>query len=206
MKKITSMVLVLFCVMWGSIQVTLAASDPVTMLRSLADDMIASLKAHKASLKSNPSFVYSLANKIVIPHADLEEMSKRVLPAQTWNNATPSQRSQFESEFTKLLVRTYSSALADYNDQTIKFYPVRGNIAGKSSVTVNSQINRSDAPPVAVSYKVHLKGSEWMLYDMSVEGVSLLQSFQEQFRQKLAQGNMDQLLQDLKQHNVRRSN
>jgi len=205
MRKAITTLFILFGLMLGNIQIAAAnSSDPVGMVQALADEMIASLKAHKTTLKSNPALVYSLAYKIVIPHADLDEMSQRVLPPQTWNNASSSQRVQFEKEFTNLLVHTYASALADYTDQTIRFFPVRGSIAGKNNMTVNSQIVRSDGPPVAVSYRLHLKGSEWKLYDMSVEGVSLLQSFQEQFRQKLSQGNMDQLLQDLKSHNMQK--
>jgi phospholipid transport system substrate-binding protein len=179
-------------------------SDPVDLVSSLADKMIASLKSRQATLKNNPKLVYSLAYKIVIPHADLDEMSQRVLPPQTWKNASSRQQAEFKQEFTHLLVQTYASALANYKDQTVRFYPVRGSIAGKNVITVNSQIIRSDGPPVSVSYRLHLQGSHWKLYDMTVEGVSLLQSFQEQFRQKLSQGNMAQLLQDLRQHNAKR--
>ncbi|MCD6038896.1 MAG: mlaC [Gammaproteobacteria bacterium] len=205
MKKITILVGILFAFFWGSVQMAFANSnDPVGMMQMLANEMITSLKAHKTTLKNNPKLVYSLAYKIVIPHADLDEMSQRVLPPQTWNNASASQRTQFKKEFTDLLVRTYASALGDYTDQNIRFFPVRGGASGKDTVTVNSQIVRSDGPSVAVSYKLHLKGSSWMVYDMAVEGVSLLQSFQEQFRQKLSQGTMDQLLKDLREHNIKK--
>lgn len=100
-----------------------AGSGPVEMLQSVADQMIASLKSHQTTLKQNPSLVYSLAYKIIVPHADLDEMSKRVLPPQTWNNATAGQRQEFKREFTNLLVRTYASALAEYKDQTVRFFP-----------------------------------------------------------------------------------
>src|SRR3989344_3983333 len=99
--------------------VNAAQVDPVDMLRSIADQLINSLKAHKTNLKSNPSLVYSLATRIVVPHADLVEMSKRVIPPRIWQQATNGQRSEFQSEFTILLVRTYASALAEYNDQSI---------------------------------------------------------------------------------------
>lgn len=178
---------------------------PVALLQSIADQMIASLKSHKTSLKTNPSLVYSLATRIIVPHADLNAMSKRVLPPATWNNATPSQRSQFKNEFTTLLVRTYASALAEYTDQTIRFYPVRGGYQGKSSVRVDSQIVRTDGPSIEVSYRLFLRGSQWMLIDMTVEGVSLLESFRSQFADKLAQGDMNNLIRELSQHNTNHS-
>jgi phospholipid transport system substrate-binding protein len=183
--------------------IAFAAPDPVAMLESVANEMVAALKEHKATLRTNPSIVYSFANRIVVPHADLAEMSKRVLPPQTWENATPSQRSQFQAQFTNVLIRTYASALTDYQDQTVKFYPVRGGYAGKTSVKVDSKIIRSDGPSIPVNYRLVLEGSEWKLYDMSVEGVSLLESFRSQFADRLSQGNMDQLIKSLSNHNQR---
>jgi phospholipid transport system substrate-binding protein len=180
-----------------------AEQSPVDMLKSVADQMIQALKQNKATLKAKPSFVYSLANRIVVPNADLDEMAKRVLPPQTWNHANSAQRKEFKREFTQLLVRTYATALADYTDQTVQFYPIRGGYQGKTTVQVNSKIVRSDGPSIPVNYRLTLKGSGWKLFDISVEGISLLESFRSQFADKLSQGNIEQLIKDLKIHNTR---
>jgi phospholipid transport system substrate-binding protein len=205
MKKLLSFVVLFASLMLAGMQVASANdSDPVSMLQSLADQMIANLKSNKATLKTNPSLVYSLARKIVVPHADLSEMSKRVLPPQIWNSATASQRSQFENEFTTLLVRTYASALSDYTDQTVEFHPVRGGVVGKSTVRVDSQIVRSDGAPINVNYRLIRQGSVWKLYDMTVEGVSLIESFRSQFADKVSQGSdMAGLIQYISAHNAK---
>lgn len=176
------------------------ASDPVNTVRSVADQMIAQLKSHSITLKQNPKLVYSLTMKIIVPHASITEMSKRVLPPSVWQTATASQRAQFQKEFTIMLVRTYASALAEYKDQTLHFYPLRGGVEG-SSVKVDSQIERSDGPSIAVSYRLARAGSDWKLYDLIVEGVSLLESFRSQFADQLAQGNINTLLQQMHNHN-----
>jgi phospholipid transport system substrate-binding protein len=208
MKKLCSKIF-LFCIgLVLSLQLSAANNvnvDPVKMLNKIADDVIASLKTHQAHLKSNPDLVYKLAKTIIVPHADLSEMSQRVLPPKTWNTATSSQKAQFQAQFTTLLVHTYAAALADYTDQVINFYPVRGGYANKNKVTVNSVINRSDGPSISVNYRVILNNGEWKLYDIIVEGVSLLQSFQDQFQQKLSTGDMAKLLVDLQQHNAKPS-
>jgi len=173
----------------------------VNMLRSLADQMISKLKAHKATLKTHPALVYSFANQIIVPHADLNEMSKRVLPPKTWNEATPAQRAQFQKEFTAILIRTYASALAQYKDETVQFYPARGGYAGKSMVTVDSKIIRSNGPSISVRYSLVLRGSQWKLYDMTVEGVSMLQSFRSQFADQLSRSNMAELIRVLAARN-----
>ncbi len=177
--------------------------DPTDMLQSLANRMIESLKANKTSLQTDPNKSYALAYKILVPHADIAEMSKRVLPPQVWNNATSNQRSRFESEFTKLLVRTYASALSDYDNQTVKIFPVRGGYQGKSIIAVSSQIIRSDGSPIGVNYSLVAKSSGWKVYDMTVEGVSLLESFRSQFADKLSQGSsIDNLINEIEKHNA----
>ncbi len=202
MKKLLTSFLIFISIAWTSAYAS--DNDPVNMLQSLANNMISSLKSNQSSLKSNPGIVYSLAYKIVVPKADIGFMAKSVIPPQTWNNATSKQRAQFETEFTKLLVRTYASALKDYTSQTVKFFPVRGGYQGKTNITVSSQIIRTDGPSISVNYRLINSGNNWKLYDMSVEGVSIIESFRSQFAGKLSQGNMDNLIRDLVKHNQAR--
>lgn len=181
----------------------LPQNDPVLMLRSIADQMIAALKAHKATLKDHPSFVYSLANNIVVPHADLNETSKRVLPPKVWVEASNPERAEFKKEFTTLLIRTYASALATYKDQEVKFYPIRGGYANRATVEVNSDIVSNDNPAISVSYRLIRVGNQWRLFDMSVEGVSLIESFRSQFSDIVEGGNLRELLERMRNHNAR---
>lgn len=208
MKKIAGLLLVTLSMLLLGLETAFAndRTNPVEMLESVANQMMDTLKANQSSLKSDPAKTYAIAYKIVVPHADIAEMSKRVLPPQTWQSASAAQRSKFEAQFTKLLVGTYASALADYTNQTVKFYPVRGGYEGKSTVSVSSQIIRSDGPPVVVNYRlIHASTGGWKLFDMTVEGISLLESFRSQFADKLAKGNMDALINDLSNHNANQS-
>lgn len=179
---------------------TIAANDPVSMLQSVANQMLNGLKQNRATLQGNPRVVYSLAQRILVPHADVAEMAKRVLPPRTWNSATPAQRAQFEREFSTLLIRTYGSALAQYTDQQVKFFPMRAS--GSSSVRVDSQIVRDNGPAISVTYQVIRRGGQWKVYDMTVEGVSILESFRSQFADQLSQGNIADLLRVIRKHNA----
>jgi phospholipid transport system substrate-binding protein len=199
-KIILSFFIVLFG--WFTSALSYAQGDPVALLRHVADNMIAGLKAHQATLKTKPETVYSLAYQYVVPFADLTEMSKRVLPPPVWNNASSVQRKAFEKAFTTKVIRTYASALTNYKDQTIKFYPVRGGTGG-NTLEVSSDIMSSQSQPIHVTYRLIRKGSSWKLYDMSVEGVDMLESFRAQFADILSQANIDQLLQRLNGHNKR---
>lgn len=174
------------------------ANNPVSLLQNVADNMVNGLKANKANLKTKPDIVYSLTYRYVVPFAALPEMSKRVLPPQIWNSASNAQRVQFQKLFTKTVMRTYASALMNYQDQTIRFFPIRGGYS--NTVEVNSVIESSTRQPIHVTYRMIATAKGWRFYDMSVEGVSMLSSFRAQFADILTQGNMNVLLNRLSDH------
>jgi phospholipid transport system substrate-binding protein len=170
----------------------LAETSAVTLLQNIANNMIAGLKANKATLKTQPKVVYSLAYQYVVPHADINLMARQVIPPAVWRNATPNQQERFKKAFTTTLIRTYASALSSYHDETVRFYPPRGR--GKI-LEVQSEIHSASRPPINVSYRLVQTNDGWKLIDLSVEGVSMLNSFRSQFSDILAQGNMELLLQ-----------
>ena len=104
------------------------------------------------------------------------------------------------------MVHTYSSALAAYQDQTVKFFPLRGNLDGQTHIQVNSQILQNGGPPITVNYRLVLEGGEWKVFDFSVDGVSMLESFRSQFATELSNGNLDALIKKLANHNSQAAN
>ena len=103
--KFLAALMILMCG-WIYSASALAAGDPVNMLQNIANNMINGLKSNQATLKSKPQIVYNLAYKYVVPYADLNEMSRRVLPPQVWNSASPAEKARFQKEFTRTLIRT----------------------------------------------------------------------------------------------------
>ena len=202
-KFLVSFFMMMFAWLACTSYASASENDPVGLLQYVANNMISGLKANKATLKTKPQVVYNLAYRYVVPHADLPEMSKRVLPPQIWNSATPAQRAQFQKEFTVTLIRTYASALSSYQDQTIQFYPIRGGYEGRNTVEVSSEIQSSSTQPISVTYRLMRVGGTWKLYDLSVEGVSMLESFRSQFSDILSSGSMPELLQRMSGHNNR---
>lgn len=201
MKKtaffITSIFLSLLCVKsWAQ---TLPA--PVAMLQNTSDQLIAALKHNKASLKKNPNVVYQIVDKILVPHVDLIGMSRSVLGRQAWTNATPDQKQRFMQEFKNLLIHTYSSALQNYNNQTVRFLPIRGGFNDQTRVQVNSEILQQNGPPISVSYRLIKQNNDWKVYDFSVDGVSMLESFRSQFATDLNHGDLNYLIDKLARHN-----
>lgn len=175
--------------------------DPVVLLKDISARLIAGLKKNQADLKTNPQAVYDLANSIIVPHADINEMAQRVIPPQIWQKTSATLQAEFKQQFTTLLVRTYSAALAAYSDEEVKFYPIRGGYQGKANVQVDCVIIQPDGPQIPVSYRLSRHSNRWLVYDLIVDGVSLLQSFRSQFADQLANGNMADLVKQLTNHN-----
>lgn len=193
MRKILSFVL-MFTV--GLTQIVWAQSSPITVLENAANQIIDQLEKNKSSLKNNPKVIHQAVEKYLLPIVDVQGMSRSVLGRQAWQKASPSERKQFKQAFTELVIRTYATPLAEYSDETIKFLPVRSGSDGRF-VRVNSVIVRSNGQDIPLSYSLVSKKGHWKIYDLSVEGVSLLQSFRSQFGQALQNSSMQTLIHQM---------
>lgn len=203
--RLLKIVCFIFCLLGGSI-VASNTPDPLSMLKSVSDNLLLSLKKERPRVKTNDEWIYRLVDKIVLPHVDTLGMSRSVLGRNAWLNANANQRKAFSQEFTRVIVKTYSSALDAYTDESIRFFPIRGGFEGSSRILVESEVVRRDGSPIPLDYRLILKGNEWKIYDLNVEGVSLLQSFHSQFASELSKGKtIDQIIQDLRKRNRRKS-
>ena len=124
-------------------------------------------------------------------------MSRSVLGRNAWGEASATDKQRFAKAFTQLVIRTYAAPLAEYSGETVSFTPIRGNLDGRF-VRVNSVIQRPNGQRIPLSYNLVSKADGWKVYALSVEGVSLLQSFRTQFSNILQQGTMHDLLEQMR--------
>ena len=135
--------------------------------------------------------------RYLLPHVDIDGMSRSVLGRQVWTKATASEKQAFSQVFTELIIRTYASPLAEYSGETVSFMPVRGEIEGHF-LRVNSVISRPNGQRIPLSYNLVSKSGDWKIYDLSVEGISLLQSFKLQFANILQRGTIKDLINQMR--------
>ena len=198
--KLKTLLILPFCFMVGT-AIAANVPNPMIMMNSISNKLLSSLRKNRPALKRNPNLIFKLVNKILIPRADLTGMSRAVLGRNAWRGASPAQRTAFTQEFKHIIIKTYASAFHAYTDETIKFYPIRGGYQGRKRVQVYSKIIRKDGPAIPVNYRLALFGNKWKVYDLNVEGVSLLQSFHSQFAAEISQGKtVTQITQRLKQN------
>lgn len=173
-----------------------APTSPVPMLEKTANEMVDVLDKNKADLKTNPKIVQSTVREHLLPHVDVKGMARSVLGRAAWVRATEDERKRFTEAFTELVVRTYSAPLSEYSNEKIMFLPERAAPSGRFT-RVNSVIIRPSGQKIPLSYSLVLKKEQWKIYDFSVEGVSLLQSFRTQFGQILRTSDMNALIAEL---------
>lgn len=177
-----------------------AIESPVPMLRGMANDMIQQLKKHQGQLRSNPKIIHRIVNNVLLPHIAVDRMAGSVVGRRYWLSATSAQRKAFVKEFKYLVTNTYSGALASYDGDIVKFYPLRGGVESRT-VNVKSVIIRKSGQRIGISYNVVYLNGKWKIYDFSIEDVSIVNNYQSQFASTLASGGMTELLKKLRQFN-----
>lgn len=184
-----------------------ATVSPVAQLTQIANQMIVQLEQNKAVLKTASArlVINRIVDTVLVPHVAMDKMGSAVLGRQYWNSATSQQKQDFLQQFKLLLISTYASALASYDDDKIQFYPLRGNYQAQNTILVRSVILRKNGQRVGIDYNLVRMGSAWQVYDFSIENVSMVQSYRAQFANVLASGGMQALLERLHQHNRQNS-
>ncbi len=166
--------------------------------------LLGELKAHNGDIKKDANIAYGLVEDIVLPHIDFHRIGQLVL-GKYWRRANQEQRERFSVEFRDFLVRTYVTAMVEFSDQIIShadnvsYLPFRNT--DPEDVTVRMEIKLANRPPVSVNYSLYLKDSNWMIYDLSVEGISLATTYRSSFASEIRRGGIDKLINKLASRN-----
>jgi phospholipid transport system substrate-binding protein len=170
-----------------------AIEHPQDMVRATGDKVMAELTARKAELEANPDRIYPLVESTVLPHFDFRQMSQSAL-GRFWRDATEEQKERLTVEFRELLVRTYATALLGYTDQAIEYLPVQYR-PGDTQVLIPTRVSSAGAPPVPVNYRLKLDdSSRWLVYDVVIDGVSLVTNYRSQFAAVVRRDGIDGLI------------
>jgi phospholipid transport system substrate-binding protein len=173
-------------------------SPPQQVIQQTSNQLQSSLQ--KPEYKEDFRKATELVERIIDPHVDFERVSILVL-GKYWKTATPDQRDRFKKEFRTLLVRTYTTAFTEYSNWNIRYLPPQeGTEPGKTMV--RTEVLQEGAQPIAVNYRMVQTGGEWKVYDVLIEGISLLQNYRTSFINQVAQTGLEPLIKDLAQRNA----
>jgi phospholipid transport system substrate-binding protein len=170
-------------------------SGPEALVKKITQDVMEAIKSDKQLAAGDKQKALKLAEEKILPHVDFQEAT-RLAVGRSWNQASPEQRKKLVDEFRRMLVRTYSSAISAYEGQTMKVLPVRMK-PDDTEVTVRNQYIRPGAKPVALDYSMRKTDAGWKIYDIVVEGVSLVLTYRSEFDAVVKQQGVDGLIKAL---------
>lgn len=173
---------------------------PDQLIRNTAREVLDIVRKDKDLRSGDQKKMLELVDAKVLPHFDFERMT-RLAVGRPWRTATPEQKQVLVSEFRTLLVRTYTAAFTSYRDQTIEVKPPKMEPEA-TDVTIKTLIVKPGGQqPISVDYAMEKLPGGWKVYDLTVEGVSLVTSYRGTFADQIQQAGIDGLIKILTEKN-----
>ncbi len=127
---------------------------------------------------------------VIDPHMDFDKISSLVV-GKHWRGATADEKKNFKKEFKTLLIRTYSRAFIDFKEWTIRFMPLDmeksvRKVKKTKAVTVQTKILQPGKRPFSIDYRMWLVNGEWKVYDIMIEGISLVKNYRKSIGTRVA--------------------
>lgn len=182
----------------------LAHADDETadvFIKRVSTETLDLVKADKSLRNGDSSKIMQLVDGKLMPHVNFRRMTA-LATGPAWRKATPEQQKRLQDEFKTLLIRTYSGALSQVGDQTVFVKPLRPGQDDKNLV-VNTEV-RGKGDPVQLDYRLEKtpgEGAGWLIYDLNVLGVWLIENYRAQFTKEVNAGGIDSLINSLAERN-----
>ena len=168
---------------------------PDVLARTTTQEVLTILKQDKEGLRSNQSKVYQLVEAKILPNFDFNRMTQLAV-GKHWPGATAHQKQALVTEFRNLLVRTYSSSLTEFSNQAVEFKPMTIKL-DDTDVTVHSEIRQPGSRPLPIDYSMYKTAFGWKVYDVAIDGVSLVTNYRSSFSTTIRQNGIDGLIKTL---------
>ena len=175
---------------------------PDALLKAVTADVIMLIRQDKDIQAGNPAKVAEVVETRILPLFDFTRMTQLAV-ARNWRAASTEQQTALTAEFRTLLVRTYSTALSSYRDQIIEFKPLR-MAPGDAEVTVKSVVKQPGMDPLTIDYDMARTASGWKVYDIKIDGISLITTYRETFSEKVRSEGVDGRIKSLADKNRQR--
>ena len=197
----TVVTLMVVSVAWSQVVQAEPAESPVALLERTSQQVIKILQDDHELLQKEPDRVYAIIDEYILPHLDDVTMAKLAL-GKNWKKATKEQKIAFVVEFRNLLVRTYSKSLLEFSDQEINFFPLK-LAADTYKTSVKAEVIQPGGPSIPMAYRVRIKNNAWKVYDIKIDGISLVTSYRGTFTQEIRKSGMDGLLKYMRDKNIK---
>ncbi len=193
--KITRSLLLGFLIFFSAL--SQAETTPTEFIHNTADTIIDKLHLGKPFTDEQ---AYALVEEIILPHLDFETFSRLTL-GKYWRTASDAQRAAFTKEFQNLLLRSYATSLNAYSGERIEQLGQRDE--GNGRVLVQTQLIRTTGAPVTVDYRLLKRDDDWKIYDVVIEGVSMVINYRTSFGTEIRRDGLDALIKHMADHKTK---
>ena len=174
-------------------------SDAEAVVRQLTNRVYRVLLEQCEAIQEQPTRLYTLVDGLLLPHADLQKMSQWVL-GRYWRDVDAVERREFEQQFWQLLVRTYATAIQMVTPENIHYLPTR-DTGRADRALVRTEIRQPGEAVIAIDYPMYRKQERWLVYDVRVEGISLVTNYRTTFADEIKDKGVSGLIASLKRQN-----
>ena len=176
------------------------AGTPIDIVQASTDKLLSIVSDHSlqtpAMKEKREQMIIEAVDKVF----SWEEFSKRAL-AKNWNKRTPEEKKDFVLFVRQLIAETYMEKTYQYSGESIVY---KGEKIEGDRGSVLSEFRRSNGTQIPVEYRVMKKGGTWLVYDLYIEGVSLVGNYRNQFNDIIAGSSYEDLVKRLKEKLVKK--
>lgn len=177
-----------------------AGVAPDQLVKTTSEEVLTIVRSDPDIAAGNTSKVIDIVEAKVLTHFDFARMT-RLAVGKNWRNATDPQREALTNSFRTLLVRTYAVALAQFRDRTVDYRPLDKTPSGPD-VMVHTTVATPQGKPINMDYRMGAVGEDWKVYDVLVDGVSLVINYRSLFDSTVAEKGIDGLVALLEEKNA----
>ena len=172
---------------------------PSDIIQSAGQRTLNEMQSNQDVYRKDPSKVRPLVDKYLLPHFDTEYAARLVL-GQYWRTANHEQRKRFIDAFYHSLLTNYGGALVEFTPDQLKVFPTTVDPSADHA-TVRTEVTGNNAERIAMHFSMHKTPEGWKAYDVSVDGISYIKSYREDFRAQIQQLGLDSLIGHLEEGN-----
>ena len=170
-----------------------AGASAQRFVQQVTSTVVDELTSRRETFRDDPQALYELVDRHILPYFDFERMSRLVLGKKRWKSSSPEQRERFVAAFRSLLVRTHAELLREYQGQPLTYLdPVQ--LKQEDEIYVPVEIDLSGGQSVLIGYALQGTGTDWKVFDVTVDGVRLLRNYRSSFRSEIARHGVDGLI------------
>jgi phospholipid transport system substrate-binding protein len=175
-----------------------AETGPVAVLQQMTE-YVTDVVRRDTGILNDTVRLRVLANEAVLPNVDFVTLSRWVL-GKHWRKATPAQQDAFMTQFREMLLVTYLRRVNAYRETAVRFQPLRA-APQDDRVEVQAEVEPQGGPVVNILFRMHLVDGRWLIYDVAVEGISLVATHRSGFSQEISRNGLDSLIARLTEMN-----